>query len=267
VSTALIFPILPEGRMAYAVVGQLVPAATAPGNELRRILPPALVVALDRIGDQIGEEVFDPLLHAASVEQLARTFERLFPKFRDYYASTILIVWGWLQEDPQRFSALTIRSFQESENLIRLHGPQWIGQDASLNALHGLATIARIAKAVAVAVPIDQNAASDIRPTESGAETWSKALIAYMMAFSAARTSLAALADGRSPSAKLENVAALANWSKSYAVNAYHLAKSFGLLKTVHRATPVGRSDEEDMVLAEAGLESYSDGLAQDDRL
>jgi hypothetical protein len=39
------------------------------------------------------------------------------------------------------------------------------------------------------------------------------------------------------------------------------------LLKTVHRATPVGRSDEEDMVLAEAGLESYSDGLAQDDRL
>jgi hypothetical protein len=86
------------------------------------------------------------------------------------------------------------------------------------------------------------------------------------MAFSAVRASLAALADGRTPSAKLENVAALANWSKSYAVNAYHLAKVAGLLKTVRPSAPVGRSDEEDLVLAEAGLDSYAEGLAQDDR-
>jgi len=110
--------------LASVAVGPIVPGATLPGNQLRRILPPALVVALDKIADQIGEEVFDPLLQAASVEQLARIFERVFPKFRDYYASTIFIVWGWLQEDPQRFSALTIRSFQESEHLIRSHGPR-----------------------------------------------------------------------------------------------------------------------------------------------
>jgi hypothetical protein len=263
-SAAIILPILSEGRMAFAAVGQLVPAATATGNELSRILPPALVVALDRIGDQMGEEIFDPLLHAASVEQLARTFERVFPKFRDYYASTIFIVWGWLQEDPQRFSALTIRSFQESEHLIRSHGPHWIGQDASLNALHGLATITRIAKAVAVL--LEKQGPADLRPNERGAEAWANALIAYVMAFSAVRASLAALADGRTPSAKLENVAALANWSKSYAVNAYHLAKVAGLLKTVRPSAPVGRSDEEDLVLAEAGLDSYAEGLAQDDR-
>ena len=264
-STALIFPILPEGRTASTVVGQLVPAATAPGNALRRILPPALAVALDRIVDQIGEEIFDPLLHAASVEQLARTFERLFPRFRDYHVSTILIVWGWLQEYPQRFSNLTLASFRESERVLRSQGPHWIGQDASLNAMHGLATIIRIAKAVAVL--LDTQGPADLRPNESDAEAWANALIAYAMAFSAVRASLAALADGRSPSAKLENVAALANWSKNYAVNAYHLAKSFGPLKTVHRATPVGRSNEEDLVLAEAGLESYAEGLAQDDRL
>src|SRR5580658_4391955 len=149
-STAVVFPILPEGRMASVAVGPMAPGATVPGNELRRILPPALVVALERIADQIGDEIFTPLLQASSVEKLARTFERVFPKFRDYYASTIFIVWGWLQEDPQRFSALTIQSFQESEQLIRSHGPRWIGQDASLNALHGLATINRIAKAAAV---------------------------------------------------------------------------------------------------------------------
>jgi hypothetical protein len=263
-SAAIIFPILPEGRLASATLGQLVPAATAPGNELRRILPPALVVALDRIGDQIGEEVFEPLLHAASVEQLARTFERVFPKFRDYYASTIFIVWGWLQEDPQRFSALTIRGFQESEHLIRSHGPRWIGPDASLNALHGLATITRIAKAAAEL--LDKQGAASLRANEPEAEASANALIAYVMAFSAVRASLAALADGQAPPAKLENVAALANWSKSYAVNSYHLAKAAGLLKAVRSGAPVGRSDEEDLVLAEAGLESYAEGLAQDDQ-
>jgi hypothetical protein len=263
VSSAIIFPILPEGRVTFVALGQLGPAATSPGNELRRILPPALVVALERIGEQIGEEVFGPLLHAASLEQLARTFEQVFPKFRVYYASTILIIWGWLQEDPRRFSALTIRSFQESEHLIRSHGTRWIGQHASLNALHGLATITRVAKAVAVLL---DKAPADLRPNGSNGEAWANALIAYVMAFSAVRVSLAALAEGRTPSAKLENVAALANWSKSYAVKAYHLAKAIGLLKTVHPSVPVGRSDDEDLVLAEAGLDSYAEGLAQDDR-
>src|SRR5439155_27184449 len=106
---SLILPILPGGRIASATVGPPVPAAAALGRELRQSLPPALVEALDKIGDQIEVEILDPLLCAASVEQLARTFERVFAKFRDYYVSTVLIMWGFLQEDAQRFSALTIR--------------------------------------------------------------------------------------------------------------------------------------------------------------
>ena len=264
-STAIILPILPEGRMASAALGPMVPAAAALRRELRQSLPPGLAEALDRIWDQIEVETLDPLLRAISVEQLARTFERVFPKFRDYYVSTILIIWGWLLEDPQRFSALTIRSFQESERLIRSHGPHWIGHDASLNALHGLATITRIAKAATVL--LDRQGSGDLQPNESNAEACANALVAYAMAFSAVLASLAALADGRTPSAKLENVAILAHWSKSYAVKAYHLAKATGLLKTVRPSRPVGRSDdEEDLVLAEAGLDSYSAGLAQEDR-
>jgi len=64
----------------------------------------------------------------------------------------------------------------------------------------------------------------------------------------------------------LENFADLANWSKSHAGSAYHLAKIAGLLKPVRASAAVGRGDEEDLVLAEAGLESYAEGLAQDDR-
>jgi hypothetical protein len=263
VSSALIFPILPEGRTPSATVGPTVPAGAAFRGELRQSLPPALVDALDRIGDQIDVEILDPLLGAGSVDQLAQVFERVFPKFRDYYVSTILIVLGWLQEDSQRFSALTIRNFQRAERLIRSHGPHWIGQDASLNALHGLATMSRVAKA-ATAFAGKQ---ADLAPNGLNAEIWANTLVAYAMAFSAVVSCLATLADGRVPAAKLENAAVLAQWSKSYATKAYHLAKTAGLLKAQRPSAPVGCSDYEDLMLAEAGLDSYCEGLAQDDRI
>ena len=231
---------------------------------MRQSLPPALVEALDKIGDQIAVEILDPLLCAASVEQLARTFERVFPKFRDYYVSTVLIMWGCLQEDAQRFSVLTIRSFQESESLIRSRGPHWIGPDASQNALHGLATIIRIAK---VATKLfDQETSAELRVNESHAEPWANSIIAYAMAFSSVLASLTALANGRTTSGKLENVAALAHWSKSYAVQAYHFSKLIGLLKIAPAHGQVCPSDEEDLVLAEAGLDSYAEVLRQDDQ-
>jgi hypothetical protein len=132
------------------------------------------VDALDRIGDQIKLEILDPLLGAASIDQLAQVFERVFPKFRDYYVSTILIVLGWLQEDSQRFSALTIRSFQRSKRLIRSHGPRWIGQDASLNALHGLATMSRVAKATTAFI----GKQVDLAPYDLNVETWANTLVA-----------------------------------------------------------------------------------------
>jgi hypothetical protein len=260
----MILPILPEGRMSSSPVGPPVPATAALGKELRQSLPPALVEALDRIGDQIEVEILDALLSAPSVAQLARTFEQVFPKFRDYYVSTVLIMWGCLQEDPQRFSALTIRSFQESERVIRSRGPHWIGQDASLNALHGLATITRIAKAATVLFAKERSA--DLQPNESDAEPWANSIIAYAMALSSVLAALNALASGGTTSAKLDNVAAMANWSKSYAVRAYHLTKAMGLLKTVLPNTPVGRSEEEDLLLAEAGLDSYAEALTQDDQ-
>lgn len=255
---------LPEGRMVPASVGPPVPTVAALGRELRRSLPPALLEALDKIGDQIELEILDPLLCAASVEQLARTFERVFPKFRDYYFSTVLIMWGFLQGDPQRFSALTIRSFQQSEDLIRARGPHWIGQNASLNALHGLATIIRVAKAATRL--LDQGKPEEFRLDESSAEPWTISIIVYAMAFSSVLAALTALANGRTTSGRLENVATLADWSKSYAVRAYHLTKLIGLLKSAPPRGPVGVSDEEDMILVESGLDSYAEMLRQDDQ-
>jgi len=250
--------------MAAASVGP-VPTAAALGGELRQALPPTLVEALDRIGDQIKVEILDLLLSATSAEHLARTFERVFPKFRDYYVSTLFIMRGFLQGDPRRFSALTVRSFQQSEELIRARGPQWIGQGASLNALQGLATMVRVAKAAARF--LDRDKLAELRASGPSAELWTNSIVAYAMAFSSVLASLTALEEGRAESVRLENVATLAHWTKSYAVRAYHLTKSLGLLKSTAPHAPVGPSEEEDLILAEAGLDSYAEMLSQDDQL
>jgi hypothetical protein len=247
-----------------STVGPPLPVVAALGRELRQILPPALVEALDKIGDQIEIEILDPLLCAASVEQLARTFVRVFPTFRDYNISTVLILWGFLREDAQRFSALTIRGFQESERLIRASGPRWIGQDASLNALSGLATIIRVAKGVTRFV--DQGGSAALHANESSAEPWANSIIAHVMAFSSVLAALTVLENGRTTSARLENVASLAHWSRNYAAQAYHFIKALGLLQTSRPIAAVGQSDEEDAVLAGAGLDDYVAALAQDDR-
>ena len=251
-------------RVASTTVGPPVPAAVVLGRELRRSLPPALVEALDRISDQIEVEVLGPLLCADSVDQVARAFERIFPKFRDYYVSTIFIMGGFFQEDSERFAALTIRSFKESEELVRQHGPRWIGPDASLNVLQGLATIVRVAK-VGTRL-FDRERSLELRVDESEAEPLANSIIAYVMAFSAVLAALTPLANGRPTAARLENVVALAHWSKSYAARAYHFAKILGLLNVPRPTNPVGVSEEEDLLLAEAGLDSYAEGLAQDDR-
>lgn len=249
--------------MASAAVGPPVPSV-ALGKELRQSLPPSLLDALDRISDQIAVEIFDPLLCAASVERSARIFEQMFPKFRDYYASTLFILWGFLQEDPQRFSALTIRSFEESENLIRASGPHWIGQDATLNALQALATITRVAKA-AVRL-FDGKVASDIQGDASSGEAWANSIIGFVMAFSAVLSALTGAANGHKTSARLENAAALAQWSRNYAGRVYHLTKTLGLLKTTPSAALIGSSEVEDEILAESGLDSYAEGLVKDDQ-
>jgi hypothetical protein len=256
-------PTLPVSRALSATVGPPVPGAAALGDELRRTLPPSLVEALDKIGDQIAAEILSPLLCAPSVAELADTFERAFPKFRDYYVSTVLILVGFLEEDVHRLSALTIASFHESEDLIRSSGLQWIGPAASSNALHGLSTIIRVARATTKLFDPDRFA--EFKSNPANVEEWADSLIAYAMAFSAVRTSLSALTNGDAASGRLENVATLAHWSKRYAVHAYHLTKVIGLLRPAPCVGPVDPGDEEDLILADAGLESYLEGLRQDD--
>src|ERR1035441_7316137 len=72
---------------------------------------------------------------------------------------------------------------------------------------------------------------AQLHANESSAEPWANSIIAYVMAISSVLAALTALENGRTTSARLENVASLAHWSKAYAAQAYHFTKALGLLK------------------------------------
>jgi hypothetical protein len=122
----------------------------------------------------------------------------------------------------------------------------------------------RIAKAATKL--FDRKTCPAVQIDESIAEAWANSIIAYVLAFSSVLAALTALANGRAASGRLENVAALAHWSKSYTVQAYHFTKALGLLSGVQPSAAIGFSDEEDIALAEVGLDSYAEALRQNDQ-
>jgi len=90
--------------------------------------------------------------------------------------------------------------------------------------------------------------------------------MAYAMTFSPVLLALSALSNGHAMPGRLENVAVLAEWSKSYLAQAFHLTKVIGLLKTTPPSGPIGPREDEDLLLAEGGLDSYAEALPEDDR-
>jgi hypothetical protein len=130
--------------------------------------------------------------------------------------------------------------------------------------LHALATITRIAKAAIRLV--DPKAAGDIQADASVGEAWANSIGGFVLAFSAVLSALTALANGRRTSARLENAAALAHWSRNYAGSVYHLTKTLGLLTMTPAAAPIALGEAEDEILAESCLDSYANTLIEDDR-
>jgi hypothetical protein len=262
-SIHLILPTLPIGRMEPVPFGPTVPPATSLGKELSEALPRGVVEALDKLGDQIRIEVLEPIVCAETLDAMARAFERLYPRFQAYQTSTILIIWASVAQDPQRFSALTIRSFHESESLIRDKGPKWLGSDGISQVLAALATIRRVAKAAPELTNL--SAAGKIQPEPRVLAEWANAIVAFGLTFSVVVSSLQALSSGTAISCRLQNIVQLAHWSKAYAAKAYHLAKVMGLLKPVSSEHAITQNDAEDLALAEAGLDDYSKLLLAED--
>lgn len=260
--TAIALPAIPFRRMPLTTVSHAIPLTSTISEELHQVLPVATIEVVDRLWAQIRTQILDPLLYAGSVEEAARTFERLYPKFWDYYLSSILTVWAALEEDPQRLSSLTIPAFEASQHILRERGPRWLGQETTLTALFGLHTITRVSR-VATRFLEQEKVQLTVLLDEDLAREWATWIIAYGMAASGV---LCSLTSGKRLRGRRDNITQLAYWSKGYAVKVYDLAKHIGLLQILPPPGPSQEaSDEEDLLLAEVGLDDYRQLLATEE--
>jgi hypothetical protein len=162
-------------------LGPPVLGAAALGLKLRQSLPPAIIDALDNIGSQIEVEILEPLLRACIHRAVGEDFRTSVPKVQGLLCLDDLHAMGRITRSSAGFSALTIRSFQESEKLILAQGTCWIGQEASLNALQGLASVTRIARAATVF--LGKESPAGFHANISDAERWANSVVAYVLAF------------------------------------------------------------------------------------
>lgn len=239
-------------------VGLTIPPSSVSWEELRETLAPAVVDALEKLSAQVRRQIFDPLVYAEDREHLAKTFERVYPGFWNHYLGIVLTLWAAVG-DPQRFSVLTVRVFERSQDLLRQRGPQRIGQDATAAALLGLHTVARVSRA---AMRLLEPGASSALPASESLQVWASWVVAYAMAACTVWFALSAERLHGRP----ENAVQLAYWSKGYALRVYDLSQRLGLLRYVPASGPLpATSDDEDVPLANAGLDEYRQLLARED--
>lgn len=223
-------------------------------QEARRTLPPAIADALEGVAQQTRGEILQPLLYAPSPQALVETFVALYPRYWGHHVSAALLLAAAVGGDLRRLFALTTRALQDAEEALREHAPSWLGLDAATAALFGLETMRRAARGI-VTAPHTKLAQSD-------QDQWTNNVIAHSMAGLAV---LFAIRD-EPAHARPENVRALAYWSRGYALNVYRIARRLGLLAPRALEDPLPPGDEEDLLLANTGLDDYCHMLAEEER-
>lgn len=217
-------------------------------------VPPLISRALEDLWVQIERETLEPLFRASSGE-LAQVYLNVYPKFTAYYLGATLILLGFLGEP--RFIRVAQRGFAAVHDLLREQGPSYIGVDAATTSLVGLEAVVRVYKAAAKRLTASHEELDKV------AAEWTAVTTAYALTAFAVFVALSSPTRFPGP---WENVAQLAVWSRDYAVRLYDLAKRHGLLKP---SAPDGEipktSSEEDLLLADAGLEEYRQLLPPED--
>ncbi len=262
-SRARISTLPPEIRgrrpMIPALGGALPPSGTLPPS-LRKIFHPSVLQALEGLWQEIESQALTPLFLADPQEGLTLTFQRVYPRFAAYYLSATLTLVASLEE-PQLVGELVGYSFDTLRDTLRARGPECLGREPTLAALIGVHSMTRIFKAAAHQLVDDPTQREQL---EAIAGQWTATAIAYMLTMFAVSY---ALAQDKAFAGRWGNVATLAHWSQAYAAQVYDLSTRHGLLRSPTRppgAAPV-RSTEEDLQLADAGLEDYAGLLEQKD--
>lgn len=172
---------------------------------------------------------------------------------------------GSQADKASRFSDLTISSFRESERILSSSGPFWIGRDSSQDALQGLAAMTRVVKAAAKAAQNPEAAAS---LEKARLENWSNSIVAYMLTFSVVLFSAfrSQLPGGGTPdrfqAGKHSRVGFLEQSLRRSRLHHLDVARNPSASSA---GTACWAKRDEDVLLADTGLQEYASALHRED--
>jgi len=224
---------------------------------LRKIFDPAALQALEGLWQKIESEALTPLFLAGPEASLVQAFQRVYPHFAAYYLGATLALITSLKE-PQLVGEVVAHSFEVLQHSLSERGPEHLGREATLAALIGVHSMMGALKAAArqlVEEPAQREQQRE--QLEAIAAQWTVGTTAYMLTIFAVSY---ALSQGKEFAGPWQNVATLARWSQAYAGQVYDLSTRTGLLRPPARppGTSPSRSTEEEVQLANAGLEDYA---------
>lgn len=223
---------------------------------LKTKLPPPALGALELIMQQMVSDILQPLLYIPDLEGLRKEFGGLFGRFSDLQNSIFYLMYSVIPDisDLLLLSTPALAMFKRD---LENRGGETIGEEAANDTLLALFTAGIVNRRIVKL--IDSGDKIDI--TEEDLRQLHNWITAYNMA------SLCVWHYFDSHDGLQSNVRMLAYWSRYYAVGIYECAKALRLLEVRVVGGEVAEPDEEDLELAQAGLEDFVTRLVEEEEV
>lgn len=221
---------------------------------LKTKLPQPALDALDLITQQVVSDILQPLLSIPELEGLTKEFGRLFGPFSYLQNSMFYLIYSVIPNisDLLLLPTPALATFKRD---LENRGNDIIGEEATNDILLALFTVGNVNRRILQLSDLGEN----IDISEEDLRQLGDWITAYNMA------SLCVWHYFDQREGLQSNVRVLASWSRYYAVGSYASAKDLGLFEIPVVAGEVPEPDEEDLELAEAGLEDFVTRLAEEE--
>lgn len=253
--TAMTAPALPRVERQFRAFGFPFTSEMAVADFLKAIPEPVLK-ALEVITRQVETEILKPLLYAPDFEELGKEFTRLFAPFSDLQNSMFFLIYGVLT-NVSDFFLLSASALDIFKRDLESRGSETIGEVATNDALLALRIMNLVTRRIAKIVEAGHSIDAEERDLQQFRNRITACSVANLCVWYYLSQS-----EGRQ-----ENVRVLAYWSRHHAAGVYRFAKALRVVEVPTSIGEIPQPDEEDLRLAEAGLEDFVTRLAQEEEI
>ncbi len=245
------------------------PQIVAPPQEstwdfLANHLSPAALTYARGLSAEIEDRFVRSLAMAESAETLRERFEASVPEYARLLWTVILVVFPAIRQDRERWCTHVADAFKGVQGTITERGRELLGEQPTQQLHVAVATARRLSRSLDASDPAWENLPVEHR---SSANTLCWQSIGLSLALSAVGMILSGQVRAVTPSVP----AVLCEWCLGFTDRMAKSLRSLGLLGRVgpslspHAGRGLGDDRQEDLELANAGLDEYARLLAAED--